>query len=408
MADAPRDADETPTIAPDEAFWRVRIRDLAGRLQRYKKLLPVLSFITGVVSALLMKRGFSRIPWLLGALFVTWIVVGLVHVLGGRLIQRESTWLARVHFGTIVLAQSASQEVLFFVLPFYFWSTTFFSPNMFFFNLLVLAILATLIDPVFERLAAWPPTTMLLLALSNFAALNFALPVVLGLRNNYSLHVSVALTVVLLVLFASYTRKLPPHQARTTAVDPDSDSDDAAAIPADSAERIAGNGAEPGLAGASAHRTWTLRQRLGLAAAVAIPLMIAIWLFDLQVAIPPAPLRIVDGTAATSVQDREALGRADRFVLGDGFPERVYCFTAIQAPRGLDEKILHVWKHDGQVVNTVELREISGGREQGYRTWSFKSRFPKDAAGDWTCEVRTGSGQIVGRVSFEVAAAGAG
>jgi hypothetical protein len=147
-----------------------------------------------------------------------------------------------------------------------------------------------------------------------------------------------------------------------------------------------------------------VRRRLLLAAGIAGPLMVAIWLFNLEVTIPPAPLRIVDGTAASGMQDREPVGRSARFVLGETFPPRVYCYTAIQAPRGLDESIVHVWKHEGREVNTVELHEMSGGREQGFRTWSFKSRFPRDAIGDWVCETRTGGGQIVGRVHFEVVA----
>ena len=189
------------------ATMRERLVALGGRLQKYQRFLPLLSFASGIVSALLMKRGFERIYWLLGALFITWLVIGVLFVLGRQLASNNNKLFGRMHFGAIVLAQSASQEVLFFVLPFYFWSSSLFSPNVVFFLLLCAVILATLIDPIFERITAWTPGAMALLSFSNFTALNFSLPVLLGLPNGLSLHLSVVLSVLLLVLFAGYFRQ---------------------------------------------------------------------------------------------------------------------------------------------------------------------------------------------------------
>lgn len=342
---------------------RARITRLVERLgpwlQRFKRALPFLSFLTGVVSALLMKRGYSRMPWLLGALLLTWVVVGGVLLLQRRL-SPERQLLGKMHFGAIVLAQSASQEVLFFVLPFYFWSTTFWSPNVLFLALLVLTVLATLVDPIFERMAARAPLVLVLLAVSTFATLNFALPVVIGIRNNWSLHISVAATIISTLLFAVYTHE------RGEAKGP------------------------------------RLKLLMATGAAMSVLLAGAIWVLDLQMAVPPAPLRLMDGAASHGVEEREPIDRCRRFALDQGLPPRIYCFTAIQAPRGLDEEIVHVWRHNGRDLNTVELKQISGGRQQGFRTWSFKSRFPRDPLGDWTCEVRTAGDQIIGRVRFEI------
>ena len=39
----------------------------------------------------------------------------------------------------------------------------------------------------------------------------------------------------------------------------------------------------------------------------------------------------------------------------------LYAYTAINAPRGLKERIFHEWTHNGQRVDRIAL-EISGGR----------------------------------------------
>src|SRR5690606_40139360 len=53
----------------------------------------------------------------------------------------------------------------------------------------------------------------------------------------------------------------------------------------------------------------------------------------------------------------------------------IYAYTAIHAPRGLNERIFHVWIHNGKVIDRVAL-QISGVREEGYRSWSHKQNFP--------------------------------
>ncbi|MBN2360531.1 MAG: DUF2914 domain-containing protein [Deltaproteobacteria bacterium] len=344
---------------------RVPLRQrLAPVLEYGRRLLPVVSFATGVASALLMERHYGRLPLLLGVLFGAWLTVGLLLAWRGRSEPSPRGRLAAVRYGALVVAQSTVQQVLFFVLPFYFQSATFWSPNVAFVALLALAALVTLIDPAFFYLAERPLLFIALIAIDNLAALNFALPVVLGLRNNLSLHLSLLLTVMLVVPLAAIT--------------------------------VRGQ--------------WRPRIRLWVAAAIggSALLAVAIWLLDLQLLIPPAPLRLVDGRIAEGVVEREPLRPATWFApSGDG-PDRLYCFTAIAAPRGLDEQIVHLWSYGGQVKSRVELSRISGGREQGFRTWSAHGGFLRAPAGRWRCEVRTAGNQIIGRVEFEIGAPASG
>ena len=108
----------------------------------------------------------------------------------------------------------------------------------------------------------------------------------------------------------------------------------------------------------------------------------------------------LDGRIGEGIVEREPLRPATRFVVGG--PDRLTCFTAIAAPRGLDEQVVHLWRYQGAVKSRVALSQISGGREQGFRTWSTHAGFSKGPTGLWQCEVRTGGNQIIGRVDFEL------
>jgi hypothetical protein len=79
----------------------------------------------------------------------------------------------------------------------------------------------------------------------------------------------------------------------------------------------------------------------------------------------------------------------------------LYAFTAITAPRGLAERIYHVWKRNGEEVDRIALN-IQGGTKTGYRAWSHKQNFPQEVAGKWSVEVVTDAGQMIGVLRFAV------
>jgi len=114
--------------------------------------------------------------------------------------------------------------------------------------------------------------------------------------------------------------------------------------------------------------------------------------------IPPAPLRFVSGGIGTRLVGRALVDARDTF---DAPPARLVCLTAIAAPRGLKDRLRHVWYRDGERRAEAAL-DIRGGRTQGFRAWSIQ-RTP--AAGRWTCTVETESGQELGRIVVTVAGA---
>jgi MFS family permease len=130
--------------------------------------------------------------------------------------------------------------------------------------------------------------------------------------------------------------------------------------------------------------------------------------------IPPVPLSMKFGGMYREVQKQD-----DRFVLGfdrewyqvwkrsqNPFPadEPVYCFTAVFAPVALNTTIYHHWyfrTNDSKPFTHADKIpiKINGGREGGYRAYTFKQRLDP---GDWRVDVETEDGRIIGRVSVRV------
>lgn len=130
--------------------------------------------------------------------------------------------------------------------------------------------------------------------------------------------------------------------------------------------------------------------------------------------IPPVPLSMTFGGIYHEVKKTD-----DRFELSferswyqvwkqsnSTFPsdEPVYCFTAVFAPVSLNATVYHHWyfrpsrELPFRHADRIPVR-ISGGREGGYRAYTFKQRLDP---GDWRVDVETEDGRIIGRVSVRV------
>ncbi len=87
-----------------------------------------------------------------------------------------------------------------------------------------------------------------------------------------------------------------------------------------------------------------------------------------------------------------------------------YCFTAVFAPVSLDTTIYHHWQYrpprseDDQTEQRFRTTDripiaISGGREEGYRGYTFKQKM---LSGEWRVDVETEGGKLIRRVPFTV------
>lgn len=131
--------------------------------------------------------------------------------------------------------------------------------------------------------------------------------------------------------------------------------------------------------------------------------------------IPPVPLSLKDTGVyhhvVRSGNEYVAQGEIgewyDMFLLKDTFHavagDRVYVYSAIFAPRGLSARVVHKWsKYDEVkekwVVTGLIPFSVSGGRDGGFRGYTINNV----SSGDWRVDITTESGQIIGRVKFEV------
>ncbi|MEK7194447.1 MAG: DUF2914 domain-containing protein [Patescibacteria group bacterium] len=83
--------------------------------------------------------------------------------------------------------------------------------------------------------------------------------------------------------------------------------------------------------------------------------------------------------------------------------ESLYAYTAIFSPARFNTKVVHKWQYydleNGDWITFSKITlNTSGGRDNGYRTYSMASVTP----GIWRVEVLTPSGQVLGRIGFEV------
>lgn len=87
--------------------------------------------------------------------------------------------------------------------------------------------------------------------------------------------------------------------------------------------------------------------------------------------------------------------------------EPVYCFTSVFAPTDLDVPILHRWFYFDEATRTWVHKDsirfsIVGGRDGGYRGYSFKTAA---IPGKWRVDIATENGQILGRETFRIVTA---
>lgn len=320
-------------------------------LYRYRRLVPIISIAAGLASFFLVERQEELATWLTAGLFLGW-----VWLLGEGLFGR---WLGRwfgprmPYLATRFGAQSLHQETLFFVLPFFLATTTWVTGQVFFTATLVLAAAVSIVDPLYmDRIATRRWLFFGFHAFSLFVALLVALPIVFNLTSGQSL----AAATVAMMIFAL-----------------------------------------PSLAGVI-----DVRRTRRWALLVVLTLGIGGFAWFSRAWIPPATLRVTEAVITHRVDESSRDPGSNLPLVAAGSLDRgLYAFTAIKAPLGLHQPVLHVWEHEGRVVDRIEL-EIVGGREQGYRAWSHKSSFPPDALGDWRVLVKTADGQLIGVLRFKV------
>lgn len=296
-----------------------------------------------------MERTSRRAGLVVVAASATWILLALTFLVSSlpteRLPERLRAWIKPLRASMAMFAQGAMQLCLFFVAPFFAYAADVESIHLSFLLALFAVGLVLIWDPFYYRAVTRPSLATLLCAFVGFATLDCVLPM-LGVSNRMSLlasgAVAIAGTPILVVASRNQGSRL----------------------------RSALRGFTLALAGAA-----------------------ALWLA--APCIPPAPLRLTSAALGTTIEERELLDPTREFT---DVPEQLVCATAIAAPRGLHDELLHVWQRDGERVDAIPLT-VTGGRERGYRTWSSKKNI---GPGMWRCQVETQLGQSLGSVEARI------
>jgi hypothetical protein len=311
------------------------------------------SLTGGVFTLFFFRRGLPHVAWIVGYLLLLWLVFAFLVEMRQPLADSGRRSGRLVISAADYTIQTLHHGLLLFVLPAYYASATLTSLNAFFFLLLVVMALLATFDPWYRAIVHPRPWLgYILLAVSIFAALNVALP---------------------LVGLPPYVSLLASAFAASVAVTP-------------VVRRASG-------------RTWRAALRVTLAIGVVAATLAAVG----RAWIPPAPLFMARAAIMWDVIDLDNIEALPPTISAGEVKERgLVAYTAIYAPAGLRQRVSHVWRHRGQVIEVVALAPVLGGRREGYRTYSRKTSFPAEPEGRWSVDVVTASGQLIGRLRFRV------
>lgn len=318
---------------------------------RFPWAMPLFGFGSGLASFLLVDRNQE-----LARVIAVMVLASWCWFLAEKLVQK----LTRKWFGfqmphalVTYAAQLVHQESLFFVIPFLFITTAWNTGQSVYTAILLVAALISLIDPIYFR---WlEPRRSLYFAfqgLTLFAVLQTLLPIIFQLPTAQSYFWSLGIAIGIIA------------------------------------------------AGVGSERRWRWWQR-ALAIISLITLLIPIGLYAKRW-IPPAVVWLTDVAITSSIDSAERAPQDNLKSLTDSeLRNGLYAYTAISAPRGLNERIYHEWRLNGQLIDRVPL-DIRGGRKEGYRAWTHKMNFPPNAVGRWQIRVVTEADQQIGVLRFRV------
>lgn len=336
--------------APWLHVWQQRLDRLAIYWRRWGWLWPPAAFVSGMGSFFLVERQ----QWL-GASLALGMLLAWALLLGEGLIIR---WLKRRGYpslpvgSTSFIAQLIHQETLFFCLPFLLATTVWSSGQALFTSAMIVLALISIIDPLYYRLASHRWLYFFFHAQCVFLVALVALPTLVHLSTQQSMLLALAAMVIFSLPSLMQLRSLVSRRRWLTML---------AVLPILAVMAWAG-------------RAWVPPASLWLSASALSPG------FDVAARTPR-------GEMALTPEALNANG--------------LYAYTAIHAPRGLNEEIVHEWRHEGELVERIPL-EIHGGREKGYRAWTHKLNFPAEPEGRWRIDIMTAGGQRIGIIRFNV------
>ena len=331
----------------------------------------------GVAVVAFAQKGFDHARWLAVTASAAWLLVVLffrIHGSGRNQapLDGATTKLKLRFFAMTYALKNLYQGMLFFLLPFYFKSTTFSSQNAWFVVVLATCALLSTLDIVFDRVVfRFRALASVFHAVALFGCLNLVVPALFpDTRTLLSLLVATAVTVV-----AFWTI----HLGVTTFRD----------------------------------RRWILAFAFSVTCAVGLA-------YAGRTAIPPVPMYVSRGAVGPIVLKDGRLGMIVK-ELHPSVIDKLTAITDVVVPGGKGDRLVHVWRHDGDEVHRATETTSRVDPEPGgaggaggnggqapeglvrLRSSLTERQLPAHLVGSWSVDVETDDGQIVGRVAFSVA-----
>lgn len=332
----------------------VRLERLYGRYGRvFWTLHSVWALLTGIVVLVLAHNRYGFVPWVVLFLALTWAST-LVFT---RFAARWQSRALRFARGFVsYLTRVMYQETLFFLLPFYFYSTTPWSWNALFVIMLAALAVLSCFDLVFDRLLRERRAFALgFFAIVTFSALQFFLPLVFHVRIHHGAYLAAVVSFL-------------------------------AAIPL-------------------AYSAHDLRQPMRVARLLVALLVVVAIVRLARPAVPPVPLRLAKIRLSADLDPRtlqtssELSSTVDVRQLTSG---RLYAVATINAPTTLPTSITLRFRCSGGATQSSRTLDVIA-HERGFRVWNSLRPGPGGfAPGPCAVEVMTAEGQLVGRRRFEL------
>lgn len=351
---------------------RDRLRSVLSRHGR--KLWWLHSFYAlalGVSVVLFAQKGLAHARWLAISIVLAWLlVIALFRIFGSGATQESfEAPASRIAPPTTTASPGAQlrflvmtyvlknlyQGMLFFLLPFYWKSSTFGTLNMSFVVLLGLCALVATLDVVFDELII---RRRLLASLFHgftlFATMTLLVPAVF--TETRTLHALVAAAAVTVLAF--WTLHVPP-------------------------------------------RAFLRNRNLALLVATVIGGMALAWFG--RALVPPVPMHVAHAAVGPMILPDGRL-QMEVSTLHTSAIRQLVAVTDVVAPSGVGDELHHVWHREGEPVHRNAAPQRVKGPSGTLRLQSMigGERLPRDLAGAWTVDVVTRDGQLVGRLSFRV------
>lgn len=128
-----------------------------------------------------------------------------------------------------------------------------------------------------------------------------------------------------------------------------------------------------------------------------------------RAAVPPVPMYIAHGAVGPILLPDRRLGM-EVHDLHPSVIDKLIAITDVVVPGGKGDRLQHVWRLDGNEVHraterTLRVEPPSESKDKGtirLRSGLTGGQLPAQLVGQWSIDVETQDGQLVGRVSFDV------